>query len=160
MLFGLFSNYFCYGIAPTNPLGCVNAALYKFVLNDGHYWGAIFGNKNPDGTIFSSCKITKSSTKYGAGTSTYYNNLTLWNSLNMNGGTYQCLNPNPPYSPNGTFPNSYAFPRYMPDINSRCSQGARTSTLSPYYNGTSHPIYGGYGFYMRFTWDAFCYPCV
>jgi hypothetical protein len=151
--------YYFYGISPTSPVGCVNAALYKFVLNDGHYWGTQFSNRAPDGTVQFGAKITKSTTKYGAGVATYYNNQSVWNALNMNAGTYQCSNPNPPYSPNGTFPDRYAFPRYMPDVQSRCNQGARTSTQSPYYVGTSHPVYGGYGFYMSFIWDALCYPC-
>jgi hypothetical protein len=151
--------YYFYGITPTNPVGCVNAALYRFVLGDGHYWGTQFSNRAIDGTVQVGAKITKSTTKYGAGVATYYNNRSVWDALSMSNATYQCSNPNPPYSPNGDFPNAYAFPRYMPDVASRCNQGARTSTQAPYYVGTSHPVYGGYGFYMTFIWDALCYPC-
>jgi hypothetical protein len=158
-------SYYFYGRYPANPVGCVNAALYvvRGTSTPGvsnYWWGTQFTNTGAyPGPSIPSCKITYSNAgTYDAGVATYYSNLTTWNSIfgvsPFGSGTYQCTSNTSPY--NG---NLYVFPRYMPDVSSRCNQGARTSTQDPYYNGSSYPTYGGYGFFMKFTWDALCYPC-
>jgi hypothetical protein len=158
---------FRYWNRATHTIGCVPASVYSF-KNGIHYWGQQFSN--PVGS--SKAKITISNGVYGNPLSqTYYNDFIFWDSIysstNGAGGTgiNQCpITTGQPVLDNGinrgnTTRRNILRPRYMLDIFARCNQGARTNEQDRYYTTTAGTVYGGYGFYMKFTWDALCYPC-
>jgi len=152
---GAFRDYFPSG-GVTFPAKCTSALPNYTNKNGNHYWGR--GYADPLGK--NKTKITQSNGPYGSPLSeNYYNDNIVYDSLfgSSNGvsgtGLVQC-----PIS-TGVVSNNMR-PRYFLDITSRCNAGARTSTFQPYYNGSTYPTYGGYGFYMKFNWDALCYPCV
>lgn len=152
---GAFRDYFPAG-GSTFPSKCVSTLANYTNKNGNHYWGRGYSNPFPNVKI----KITQSNGPYGAALSeNYYNDYAVFDSLFSSSqgvnatGLVQC-----PIATGVTSNNM--LPRYMLDISPRCSPGARTDTQQPYYAGSTHPTYAGYGFYMKFTWDALCYPCV
>jgi len=150
---GAFRYYF-FG-ASAFPSSCVSTMGDYTNKNGNHYWGR--GFSNPLGAP--KIKITQSNGPYGPALSeNYYNDTIVYDSLYGSsqgvGGTglVQC-----PIATGITA--NLARPRYLLDISPRCNAGARTNSQGRYYNGSTFPTYGGYGFYMRFNWDALCYPC-
>lgn len=165
--------YYFYNINTSLSPRCVASALYTY--RGAHYWLTTFTNPYGTNGAVNSCKVTVTSQRHTNNpahilSQNYYNTLDPYVNLIGGGagsGIHQCN-----YAGTGRYsPNSidgpwalqaqvhyYGFPRYMPELAPRCNMGSRTSTFDPYYSAGGG-AYGGYGFYMRFNWDAFCYPC-